>query len=529
LAIVIFIPISYLAVLIAHLSQLQPIGTTARIHLLAVSITSITTGLLLIFWMLQKSIKRRSLLTVSNLIVIAGIGAFRGAAMYFLAIELEITSSVSLGYRLFNSTTTTLIWLSFISYISNSKRSYHEKYRLLFTQSLLTQTTKITGVELNKELIHVENSLKNLTAFPPGSSITSAQLEQVATAIKTELDDLIRPLSQRLGLSTVQDYPRVKPLRLIIDSITHLKYSPIALIVVISTLNITNYSALMTLSENLFRVVVSIIVISVVYLFFLHLNSRREPIQSLIHFFHLVFLGIFPVRIGEWLSPEDYFDARLPISLIVYLATPMLAISFSALGLIQQDRTRLIQAMAAAESPSGQYHRLQVASYLHNSLQSDLLALSRKLEQAANSTDVNIHRESLEQLSAMLNRSITGDFAEFYESPSERLTKLVNSWSGIISIRIVNPATILVDATKSIIAIQVLEEIASNAAKYSNATELQVKAETDDDFLHLSITANDHYEPSTQVGYGTTFLTAVTKSWSRSANPTNQTEIKIVL
>jgi hypothetical protein len=518
-----------LAVLIAHLFQLQPAGATARIHLLAALVTLMTTAFLLIYWLLQRSTKRRSILTIGNLIIITGIGAIRGVAMFFLANEMEISSDVSLGYRLFNSIITTVIWLSFISYIGNSRRSYHEKYRLLFTQSLLTQTTKITGVELNKELLHVENSLKNLTTIPSGSSITSVQLEQVAAAIKSQLDELIRPLSQRLWLPTVQDYPRVKPIRLIIEAITHLKYPLLPLIVVISTLNIINYSALITFSEALYRAVVSIIVMTVIYLFFMQLNSRKESIPAYIQFVHLVSLGIFPVLIGEWLSVEGYFDTRLPISLIVYLATPILAISFSAIGLIQQDRTRLIQAMAIVESTSDQYQRSQVASYLHNSLQSDLLALSKKLEQAASSKDIHIHRESLEQLSAMLNRSITEDFKGFYESPSERLTQLVDSWSGIISIRIDNPAAILADVTKSIIAIQVLEEVASNAAKHSNATELQIKAETDHDFLHLIITANDDYEPITQTGYGTNFLAAVTKSWSRSANPTDHTEIKIVL
>lgn len=518
-----------MAVLIAHLFQLQPAGATARIHLLSALVTLITTAFLLTYWLLQRLITRRSILIISNLIIITGIGAIRGVAMFFLANEMEISSDVSLGYRLFNSIITTVIWLSFISYIGNSRRSYHEKYRLLFTQSLLTQTNKITGVELNKELLHVENSLKNLTTIPSGSPITSAQLEQVAAAIKLQLDELIRPLSQRLWLPTVQDYPRVKPIRLIIDAITHLNYPPLPLILVISTLNIINYSALIALSEALYRVLVSIIAMSIIYLFFVQVNPRREPIHTFIQIVHLILLGIFPVLIGEWLSAEGYFDTRLPISLIVYLATPMLAISFSAIGLIQQDRTRLIQAMAKTESSSEQYQRSQVASYLHNSLQSDLLALSKKLEQAASSTDVHIHRELLEQLSAMLNRSITEDFKGFYESPSERLTQFVDSWSGIISIRIDSRAAILADVTKSIIAIQILEEIASNAAKHSNATELQVQAAADHDFLHLIITANDDFEPVAQTGYGTNFLAAVTKSWSRSANPTDQTEIKIVL
>jgi len=528
-AIVLFIPISYLAVVIAHLFQQQTAGANARIHLLAGLVTLITTGLLMIYWLLQKSIKRSTGLIVGNLIVIAGIGAIRGAAMFFLAIELDIASSVSLGYRLFNSTTTTLIWLSFMSYISNSRSSYHEKYRLLFTQSLLTQTTKITGVELNEELLHVEKSLKNLTLIPPGAPITSAQLEQVAAAVKFQLDELIRPLSKRLWLPAAQDYPRVKPIRLIIDAITQLKYPLLPLVVVISTLNITNYSSLMSLSEAFYRVIVSIIVMSIIYLFFTQLNSNIKLIHAFIPFVHLVGLGIFPVWVGDWLSTEGYFDTQLPISLIVYLSTPVLAISFSAIRLIQHDRTRLIQAMAAAESSAEQYQRSQVASYLHNSLQSELLAISKKLEQAATSTDANTHRESLEQLSAMLNRSITQDFKSFYESPDQRLTQLVASWSGIISIKIDNPAAILANSTKSIIAIQIIEELASNAAKHSNTTELEVKAETDNDFLQLIITANDDYEPITQTGYGTDFLAAVTKSWSRSANPINQTEIRIVL
>jgi signal transduction histidine kinase len=222
-------------------------------------------------------------------------------------------------------------------------------------------------------------------------------------------------------------------------------------------------------------------------------------------------------------------QSEASVTLLIYLGTPLIALSFSMIKLIESDRKTLIELIALPLASEYTYHRSQVASYLHNSLQSDLLAMSKKLQDAANSSDINAHRESLEQLAALLNRSITQEFESFYESPSDRLAKLVDSWSGIIEIKIHNSKVLLTDVSKSMIAIRVIEELASNAAKHSQATELEVFSTISDDLLNLTVTADSDFEEISQSGYGTELLTAVTKSWSSAATVDNKTRIEIVI
>ncbi len=480
-------------------------------------------------WLLLERIKSSSRSVIASLIAISLVGAGRGALIYYLAIELGVYSEVYLAYRIFNSCVTTLTWILFICYLSNGRRNYKEKYRLLFIQSLLTQTAKITGLELTNELQNVENSLKKIDLLSLDTPITPERLNQAAAAVKLQIDELIRPLSQRLWVPSSQNYPRIKTFRLISDAVLNLRYPFFPVALIIGALNFVNYNSLMTPAQAIYRVSIELVVIALIFLTFANLTANSEPLRFAISLAHLVALGSLPVIVGDWFLTDGLFQSEMSITFLIYLGTPLIAFSFSMIKLIESDRNTLNELISIPLASEETYHRSQVASYLHNSLQSDLLAMSKKLQDAANSSDINAHRESLEHLAALLNRSITQEFQSFYESPRDRLTKLVDSWDGIIQIKIQNSEVLLADVRKSIIAIQVIEELASNAAKHSQATALEVSSTSSDDLLNLIVTADCDFEEISRSGYGTELLTAVTKSWSRAATTNNKTQIKIAI
>jgi signal transduction histidine kinase len=497
--------------------------------LLATVVTLTTITALQFSWLLLKRVKSKLRSVIASVIAILLVGAGRGALMYFLAIELGVYSEVSLTYRIFNSCVNTLTWVLFICYLSNGRRTYREKYRLLFTQSLLTQTSKITGLELSNELENVEKSLKNIKLLSSDAPFTPAHLNQAAAAVMLQIDDLIRPLSQRLWVPSAQEYPRIKPFRLISDAVLNLSYPLFPVAIVVGTLNFTNYNSLMTTANTSYRVALEMVVISIIFLLFANVTVKSEPVRFAISVTHLLALASIPIIIGDWFLTDGLFQSEMTITFLIYLGTPLIAFSFSMIRLIKSDRSELIELIANSIASEESYHRSQVASYLHNSLQSDLLAISKKLQDAAGTSDIDTHRESLEQLAALLNRSITQDFQSFYESPSDRLTKLVDSWQGIIEIKINNPEIILRNVGKSIIAIRVIEELASNAAKHSQARLIEVSSTSTDELLNLVVTADCDFVEISQSGYGTEFLTAVTKSWSRAATTNNKTQIKIAI
>jgi signal transduction histidine kinase len=512
----------------SHFYQ-QQTAESSQIYLLATIVTTISVAALVLSWLLLERIKSSSRSVIASVISISLIGAGRGALTYFLAIELGVNSEVSLAYRVFNSCVTTLTWVLFICYLSNGRRNYKEKYRLLFIQSLITQTAKETGLELTNQLQYVEKSLKKINLLSLDTPITPERLNQAAAAVKLQIDELIRPLSQRLWVPSSQDYPRIKPFRLIGDAVLNLNYPYFPVAVVIGTLNFVNYNSLMTPAQAIYRVAIELVVITIIFLAFAHLPAKSQSVRLAISLTHLVALASLPAIVGDLFLADELLQSEASVTLLIYLGTPLIALSFSMIKLIESDRKTLIELIALPLASEYTYHRSQVASYLHNSLQSDLLAMSKKLQDAANSSDINAHRESLEQLAALLNRSITQEFESFYESPSDRLAKLVDSWSGIIEIKIHNSKVLLTDVSKSMIAIRVIEELASNAAKHSQATELEVFSTISDDLLNLTVTADSDFEEISQSGYGTELLTAVTKSWSSAATVDNKTRIEIVI
>ena len=131
-----------------------------------------------------------------------------------------------------------------------------------------------------------------------------------------------------------------------------------------------------------------------------------------------------------------------------------------------------------------------IASFLHNSLQSELLALSLQLQNAATRNDPEKSAQILQQVSARINRSLAEDFLTFNQSPRDRLETVIKSWRGILEIQISFSDNILDDQNKAGLIVQSIEEVASNISRYDQATKLIVDAEINGDATTLTFQSN---------------------------------------
>lgn len=444
--------------------------------------------------------------------------------------SLEISSGVDLAYRLYNSIITTLVWVTLFNYITNSTKSYQKRYIALFNQSLLGEAGHIGRSYLNENLASIEKSLKDIGSRTSRMAIPT-ELKLAAQQLNEQIDRKIRPLSQRLWLPATATIPKFKPFRLFKDSIWCLKYSRFAVALFLTLLSITNLNSLMAADEAVIRSVILGMAVYLISFAFDSFQVSKKINQMAWSTLHLTALGTIPVFAGDLFFSTSYFGQENPITLIVYISTPTVAICFSVLNLIQRDRNQLLELMAKdlSQVPEPAYERTQVASYLHNSLQSELLALSHKLEIAAHSDDKDYRREILEQLNALLSRSINEEFENFYQSPEHRLSQVISNWRGIIDIDIQGEELIFQQPLTSILVIQIIEELASNAAKHSNASKLTVICKLEQGFMSLKIIANDNYTIQSAAGFGNNFLDRLTSNWERVANEKNQTEINIKL
>ena len=518
-----FFPVSYFAVLLGHLLLIEQGASQPKVHLFALVVSSFTCLALWVVDLVFTRNKTNQLSAAIKLVAVVIVGGARGAGIYYLGIYLQLDSGVSLGYRIWNSMVTTIVWLGLFSYVINKQREFQARYRSLISQSILKESNGISETELTGYLTQIEQSLKAI-------KFDTNRPEQIANAareVKTQIDELIRPLSKRLWLDSIASYPKIRFTKVLVDSIIDLKVAIVPLAIIHLATAIINLASIITFAEATTRSLINLAVSLTLYFGLSKVRFNKPSIDFSFGIFKLALLAALPSLISEYFHSIVLFQNQSPITLFALLSLPVLMIGFSITRIIGNDRSYLIDAMKhELLAPNPNYQKTQVASYLHNSLQSELLALSRKLEAAAGSDDVDAHRASLEQLAALLNRSISEDFGNFYESPEQRLEQVIANWAGILEIRIINKEALFIDLTKSVIAVQLIEELASNANKHSTATELNFECSNTNGKLLLQLNLVDAFDLAKLKNFNFSFTQSQISNDSNSPTSTITFEIK---
>jgi len=174
---------------------------------------------------------------------------------------------------------------------------------------------------------------------------------------------------------------------------------------------------------------------------------------------------------------NNYFAAVLIIPI-----PPVVIIILSLLDLTQKDQASLLMLLEEHGdsifndlAPGVDLNQRQIASYLHNSFQSELLGLSTQLAAAALSKDKDAASSVLQRASSVANRSLSENLIRMNDQPLDHLTQLIKSWENILSIKIVIPQDVLHEKLNNVVFVQTVEEIASNAFRHDRATELTIK------------------------------------------------------
>jgi hypothetical protein len=219
---------------------------------------------------------------------------------------------------------------------------------------------------------------------------------------------------------------------------------------------------------------------------------------------------------------------------IAYLIIPGLAFLLSYIREVQKSRFEILKLVEKDlnledKSDLEYLESLQLASYLHNNLANEYRSIGRQLENLSDNPQSQQARQAIEQLGALINRSISDDFKEFYESPLARLKKLPNAWQGILDLAIKLPEEFLLTPQKAVLTTQIVEELVSNTVAHLNVTKLDIEifnnengeikiiAENDGQFVKSknqgigkiwiqSIAVTDLKEEQTNTGYKVTII-----------------------
>lgn len=507
-----YLPVCYLSAVLAHSYQPELRGEIGKIHLIAAVVTAVSAILLgVVVWLNHQF--NHQLTGILNVVVILVIGGIRGWLMYLLADQFLVTPGSTLSDRIFVSMVSSCFWLILLANFVNYQSSYQQRYRSLFAQVMLNRSIEMSDLDLQRELDQVEQSLKTIRLDLADKSENAARLKEVAEAVRVQINEVIRPLSHRLWVAAANSYPKIKIRSVLKDAFTHLDYSYLPFLGLLVGIAVVNQPTYMSNSESFGRIINLIVITFLIHIGFNQIKSKRAISASIKSALELIALGVLPIYVGDLFYGYSHYGIDRPVTLTVYLIAPFLAVVLTTIGIIQRDQEKLVSTIQHELLMGNQskVQTTQVASYLHNSLQSELLAISQQLESAANS-DSQTQRETMERMGALINRSISEDFRNLYASPAERLNQVIKNWSGIIEIDSNGLTEIFDFPEKSVVAVQLIEECLSNIHKHTNIGAITISAKKSNGDLEIKFSADQPLRLPTTTGGGALLLNSISHS-----------------
>ena len=493
---------------------------SSAIHLTAIgfALTFVTSLAYVSLMLLLKKIQRFTVLKF--LLIITITGAIRGYVFYWVNDLLNLIQPSHLSERIVSSVLTTLIWLSSSNLIINISRNFKNEYQGALNQFLASQVAQATlDLKSEKELNELNQLQKDLSEtlselFKKGDNET---FNKISERLTFHINDQLRPLSRRIWLRSLNEYPVINYKILLRDSIKLLNFPGYAFFLIMTGLAILNNLFLRSLTESILRTATYLAATWLVYkIYRMTFQSKQD---TNINALFLIFIGTIPIFISEYCAAIFGFKTNfLAASLIIPIPIAVIIV-LALFDLTTKDREFL---MVLLEKNGDDYYYQttkgvnlkdrQLASYLHNSFQSELLALSSQLAAAAISQDKGMTSEVLQRVSAIASRSLSEDLAKIHEEPLSRLDSVIDSWANLLDIRLNIPKSLLLEKLNSVTFVQTVEEIASNTFRHDKGTELEISAELGEIGVKLYFQSNGQEPLIKSKGMGKSWLNQISIS-----------------
>jgi signal transduction histidine kinase len=457
---------------------------------------------------------------ILSIVLIGLSGAFRGLLVYGVINALHYKQPSSLLLRVGSSTTTTLFWLTAISVMVTSRNQFQNDYQALMRRAIVTLSYEGGSRDPHALSRKIEGELQKIEevmqlAFKDNSLPDSREsLLYGAASLRKLIEERIRPLSHRLWIESASTLPKVNLGNSFLASLRNLDLpaGPLAIFLALtSTINVTS-----TLGWRRGIFTTIIILLEIYPLASIYQRSiRLKASQSyLVNLFLLLIPG--SLLSGTFYLSNKYLfhnDVRA-LNLIYILIFLMAALLVSTYQLANKDRAQLLREIEEFLLRSGPESEFQnrvanesIASYLHNSLQSELFALAEQMESSADKLDEEGFQRSVELLIKRLKRPLKEDFDSFLNNPIARLNKLGRAWRGIANIQISIPDEVFQDHDRNILLVQCIEEAIANAVRHSKASDVSVTAIfLENQQVQLTVINNGGSLDSEGVGLGTAWL-----------------------
>ena len=456
-------------------------------------------------------------------------GVARGVSFYYLVDFLSLNQPSDFLNRILSSAFTTTFWLILSNYVVSISRNFRFQYQSALHQYLLGSRNRSHPVALSPDSQEVLDNLQMRLASSVEKYLDKsdpASFRSLSALLTEQINDQIRPLSRRIFIRNLSEFPLVRYKELLRDALNNLDFSWKLFYLIITSLAVISNISIRSFEETFWRCFFFLLPLVIIMLTYRRVQKSLGNNTIKLNISFLFLTGIIPVLVSEYFVHVLKYSGNWVATLTISPVAPVIIYVLALLRLTQQDRSMIISMLEdsskiqAKQIPAEiDMERASIASYLHNTLQSELMALSRQLEAAANEHDPQRSAELLQRVSSRVNRSIADDYREFAQSPRERLDAVVNSWQGILAINMKNPELLFIDQNKGSLIVQTIEEIATNISRYDMATELDISALKKGDNVVLEFQSNGQGKLVRTKGIGTAWLDRIAQSqWTIEKN-----------
>ena len=452
-------------------------------------------------------------------LLIALVGGTRGLILQGLIASFGLkTRTTTISGILLSATMTLIFFLVPSSFIEASLQK-REKFNQIFSKA--TQLLAHPGPEINQSVDHkdlyqitldeIKNSVKSVGLVE--DKLDREVLLETSKVIQDEINEVLRPLSHRLWVNAMGQVKHRRLFRILKDAIENLDFN--IWLILIYQLTIGGYGIFLVLGLETSIVVTSLslfISISLIQSYFYFQSKTREN-RLVLGLSFLVLEALLPVIFPLVIRNPEHLVANLVAGLLISPTLPALILVASAYRLITRDNTVAIEAASSViyrinsipteikSTKTG----IELAEYLHNSLQSELFGIAKRLEAAAHGGINADPSDTLKLLDAALNR----DFLDALDRGIlgiRRIEKLVSSWQGIADIHVLGLSILDSDPELAQRTSFILEEMITNTIRHGKADFIQVQLINDSAFMKVEITHNGNGEIIKKSGLGSLLL-----------------------
>jgi hypothetical protein len=493
-----YIPASILAVplifwredLPSSIPQLLGLGTL-------VTVLTFVTYSLLIYASRKFAQNRSGLLGILTLLLT---GVLRGLLLSYTFNLLGYEDPISLVERLWTSIFNVSVWLGFGSFLIENHRRFTRRYRAMLTQILVLKLRNSSDFQpgysyIEEHIVEMQARLKgSIEEIRSATSISSPETA-LAEKFRQEIDEELKPLNQRLWVKSAYSLPSLRFKEVLKTACAELNFNFHFTAWIFSTILVLNTIVLIGSAESLSYGLLS-------YSSFYFLNQLRMLLLKrfsnklvILNSLFLIFIGFsvgfFSTVILDFLGFNHSYSAALLIAPIL----PVLIITVSFIQLALSDRNSLMEILSRHSKDLNEdylerLNRGNAASYLHNSLQSELSSLAIQLDSISQNPDPLRSEVVSQKIDSFISRSRREDFKDFLETPDLRLKRIIESWEGIASIDLSLEPMVLEDPSRASLVVQLIQESVANAIRSGHANKIEITGAFIKETIKITVSDN---------------------------------------